>query len=92
MAMYKSQRMVSYLKDPLNILPPRKTWDILDYKTVELLPYLDHFEDYVESMGGRLKSGIEITDNRAFPIIKKLNLKIFKSKNSRWYLFLENLK
>ena len=92
MEKHLSQRMNDYLRDPLNVLPPRKTWDILDYRTVELLPYLDNFEDYVESIGNRLKSGIEITDNRAFPIIKKLGLKIFKSKNSRWYLFLENLK
>lgn len=92
MEKHLSQRMNEYLKDPINVLPPRKAWDILDYRTVELLPYLDHFEDYVESMGGRMKSGVEITDNKAFPIIKKLELKIFKAKNSRWYLFLENLK
>lgn len=91
MALYKSKQMELYVQDPVNVIPPRKTWDILNTETIMLLPYLDHFEDYVESTGGRIKNGIEITDNRAFPIIKQLNLKIFKAKNGSWYLFLGNV-
>lgn len=91
MPIYKSKQMELYVNDPVNIIPPRKTWDILNTETITLIPYLDHYEDYVESTGGRIKNGIEITDNRAFPIIKQLNLKIFKSKDGPWYLFLGNV-
>lgn len=89
---YLSDRMNQYCKNPSEIIPPRKTWDVLKYETIELLPFLDKYEDWVESTGGRLKAGIEITDNQAFQIIKKLDLKMFKGKNGRWYLFLNNLK
>lgn len=74
-----------YKSNPKEIIPPRKSKDIIPNNLKQLLPFVDVWEDRFITVGGRERVGIAITDQSAWKIIKDHGLKTSKS-NSGWFI------
>lgn len=84
--MYKSKWMTEYCENPVDIMAPPATRDILTSTTAGLETVLDHYVDSFVTTGGRSRTGILITDNYFWTLNKTLKLKTAKSETGDWYL------